>query len=139
MDVETGDRGYVEHLLREDLTEGRNHDQIGRKLLEQAHPFAGTDALGLVYGQGEREGLLLDRTGNGRPRATLGSIGLAEDGEDAVMRVEPREDGDGEIRRPHENDIHRDQVPAFCRFWIFFFIMLRLSWDMRSRKTTPLR
>ena len=109
MHVDTAVYGYIEHLLREDLTERHDDGKVGRERAQLRDKVRIARTHGLHDGNIMRERPHLD----GRRAELLSTpartVGLRNDGDDLgeiAARGNRRKCRHGEVRRPHKDDTH---------------------------------
>ena len=113
VNVDRPARGRVEHRLRQDLAERRDHRDVGGERGQARRPLGIAQPRRLEHGDpGVLRPLLDGRCREALP-APRRTIGLSDDGHDVMAGEESVECGAREVRRAVEDDPHaRDRLRA---------------------------
>jgi hypothetical protein len=110
MHIQAAVRRQVENGRAQDLTEGGDHDQIGRPGLKLRHGLRLAQALGLDDRQTGLESELFDGRRLRFTPAAGWAIGLGDDAGDGVRLRQGSQCSNGEIGRSHEHEAGHEGI-----------------------------
>ena len=112
VDVYHPARRDVQHLLREDLAEGRRDHHVRLKRAQLRHALMPADLLKLKHRTAALQRPSLDRAGGQPVAATHGAIRLREYADHLIACVQQRvQRGHRELRRAHKYDLRHAHSP----------------------------
>lgn len=141
MDVDRSEPCRLKQPSRQDLSIGRNDNEVRLQRIESLPVLFRPDLLRLVHRDSFPGRNDFDRTRMQFVTAARGTVRLGENGANLVSMVEKTLKGwnrkSGSAKKDDSHDYY--QLPAFASFLILLRIRLRLKGLRRSMKSTPFR